>query len=46
MPAPTTNPTKTGSPTREQPRIDPERHYNPERLCPSQRRDGERFARP
>jgi hypothetical protein len=45
--APTrTTPTRTDNPTREQPRLDPERHYNPERLCPSQRRDGEKFSRP
>lgn len=44
--APTTTPTRTGTPTRERPGLDPERHYNPERLCPSQRRDGEKFSRP
>jgi hypothetical protein len=45
--APTrTTPTRTDNPTRVQPRLDPERHYNPERLCPSQRRDGEKFSRP
>ncbi len=37
----TTNPTRT-----TEPNIDPEKYYNPERLCPSQRQDGERFSRP
>jgi hypothetical protein len=46
MPAPTTTPTKTGNPVREKPAFDPERHYNPERLCPSQRGDAEKFSRP
>jgi hypothetical protein len=46
MAAPTTTPTKRETPTREQPAFEPERYYNPERLCPSQRRDGEKFARP
>ena len=46
MPAPTQTPTRTPTPQREKPRFEPERHYNPERLCPSQRRDGERFSRP
>ena len=44
--APTTTPTRPDTPLKEDPALDPERYYNPERLCPSQRRDGERFARP
>jgi hypothetical protein len=47
---PTTAPTKTDTPTaptkRDTPQIDPDRHYQPERLCPDQRGDGERWARP
>lgn len=43
---PTKAPTRTRTPTRTEPRIDPERHYNPERLCPSQRDDAERHSRP
>jgi hypothetical protein len=46
MPSPTQTPTKTDSPVRERPSLDPERFYNPERLCPTQRRDAERFSRP
>lgn len=47
MPRPVESPTKTGAPVRrEEPSYDPERHYNPERLCPSQRRDAEKFSRP
>jgi hypothetical protein len=38
--------TPTQTPTRVEPTIDPERHYNPERLCPSQREDAERYSRP
>jgi hypothetical protein len=38
--------TDTQTPTRTKPSIDPERHYAPERLCPTQRGDGERFSRP
>lgn len=39
--------TKTTNPTRTtEPNLDPEKFYNPERLCPSQRRDGERYSRP
>ncbi len=40
--------TKTDTPTRTEtgPNLDPERFYNPERLCPSQRGGGERFSRP
>lgn len=41
---PTEAPTTT--PTRTEPTVNPERHYNPERLCPSQRQDGERHSRP
>lgn len=43
---PTPVKTKPTTPVREQPKIDPERFYNPERLCPGQRGDGERFSRP
>jgi hypothetical protein len=49
MPKPDTQtPTKTDAPTRRQdePAADPERHYNPERLCPSQRKDGTRWSMP
>jgi hypothetical protein len=46
MPAPSVTPTKTDTPKREQPKFEPERHYNPERLCPTQRRDAEKFSRP
>lgn len=51
MPAPQTDsPTKTGAPTRERPfespRPGPERHYQPERLCPTQRKDGTWKSRP
>jgi hypothetical protein len=42
---PTTTPTTT-TPTRTEPTVDPDRHYNPERLCPGQRKDGERRSRP
>lgn len=45
MPAPV----KTDSPTQApstNPGLDPERFYNPERLCPSQRGDSEKFSRP
>ena len=38
--------TRTTNPTRTEPMIDPERHYSPERLCPQQRDDAEKFARP
>ncbi len=39
--------TKTDTPTRTtEPTIDPDRHYNPERLCPSQRDDAEKYSRP
>ncbi len=44
MPTRTDTPTKT--PTRTMPDIDPAPHYNPERLCPSQRDDAEHDARP
>lgn len=37
---------RTTTPTRTMPMIDPERHYNPERLCPAQRDDAERYSRP
>ncbi len=46
MPAPTQAPTRTDKPQRQQPKFAPQRYYNPERLCPSQRRDGEKFSRP
>ena len=46
MPAPVKTPTKTDSPVREEPFVDPDRYYSPERLCPTQRDDAERFARP
>jgi hypothetical protein len=46
MPQTTQAPTKPATPVKEQPAFDPTRHYNPERLCPAQRRDGEKFARP
>lgn len=38
--------THTTNPVRTEPTVDPERHYNPERLCPSQREDAERKSRP
>ncbi len=38
--------TRTTNPTRTAPTIDPERHYNPERLCPTQRDDAEKSSRP
>lgn len=38
--------TKTTNPTRTKPGLDPDEYYNPERLCPSQRQDGERYSRP
>lgn len=44
MPAPTK--TDTPTPTKTDPGLNPEKYYNPERLCPSQRSDGERFSRP
>jgi len=37
-------PTKT--PTRTEPITDPDKHYFPERLCPAQRGDGEKWSRP
>ena len=42
----TISPTRT--PTRTEPSTppDPERHFNPERLCPSQRKDAGDGARP
>jgi hypothetical protein len=46
LPITTPTPTRTDAPPKERPVLDPERHYNPERLCPSQRRDGEKFSRP
>lgn len=42
----TDTPTKTSTPTRTEPFIDPAKRYNPERLCPSQRGDGETWSRP
>lgn len=45
MPTPVKTPTKTDSPA-ESPDANPERYYSPERLCPTQRDDAERFARP
>ena len=41
-----TTKTNTETPTRTAPDIDPDKHYNPERLCPSQRDDAEKLARP
>jgi hypothetical protein len=38
--------TKTDTPTRTETNVDPDKFYNPERLCPSQRDDAERFSRP
>jgi hypothetical protein len=38
--------THTTTPVRTAPSVDPDRHYNPERLCPGQRDDGERRSRP
>lgn len=43
---PTRTMTPTHTPTRTEPTIDPAPHYNPERLCPPQRDDAERDARP
>lgn len=43
------NPTKTDTPTTTPTKQDepsPERYYNPERLCPSQRKDGTRWSTP
>lgn len=42
----TTTQTPTQTPTRVEPTLDPARYYNPERLCPSQRDDAERYSRP
>lgn len=39
-------PTKTPEKTTTDPGIDPDTHYFPERLCPSQRGDGEKWSRP
>lgn len=44
MSEPFSLPTKT--PVKTEPGLDPDTHYTPERLCPSQRQDGERFSRP
>ncbi len=46
MPSP--SPTPTQVPTRTEPQIDPSTspHYWPERLCPQQRSDGEKWSRP
>lgn len=44
MAATTRTPTQT--PTHTEPTIDPKKTYNPERLCPSQRDDVERYSRP
>ena len=38
--------TKTVTPTKTEVGIDPDKHYNPERLCPTQRQDAERRSRP
>lgn len=38
--------TKTVTPTQTDTDVDPHTRYNPERLCPSQRKDAERHARP
>ncbi len=38
--------TKTNTPVKTGPGLDPEPFYNPERLCPSQRQDSERHSRP
>lgn len=51
MPEPTTSPdTKIGTETPVKsdpaPMSDPERHYMPERLCPSQTQDGGWRAKP
>jgi hypothetical protein len=43
------NPTKTDAPTKapeKQSDPEPDRFYNPERLCPSQRKDGTRWSMP
>lgn len=43
------NPTKTDTPTTTPTKQDdpaPERFYNPERLCPAQRKDGTRWSMP
>jgi hypothetical protein len=41
-PVKTDTPQKTETPPQEQ----PERYYNPERLCPGQRKDGTRWSMP
>lgn len=46
MPTPTPTPTRTDAPTRSEPQDDPDRRYNPERLCPSQRQDATRWSMP
>lgn len=52
MADPTTspNPVKTGAPTQAPDRVpmidDPERYYQPQRLCPDQSKDGGWRARP
>lgn len=45
----TSTPVKTGAPTQAPERMpmeDPERYYQPERLCPDQSKDGGWRARP
>lgn len=42
----TTTTTPTQTPTRTEPSVNPDQTYFPERLCPSQRGDGERWSRP
>jgi hypothetical protein len=44
MPVKTKPDTKT--PARPLPDEEPWRRYNPERLCPSQRKDAEKYSRP
>lgn len=39
-------PAPTQTPTRTEPQVDPDRTYFPERLCPAQRGDGEKWSRP
>lgn len=47
MPSPTTTPTETPTKAPEREHItDPERHYNPERLCPTQRQRGTKWSMP
>lgn len=41
-----TTKTRTDTPTRTSPGLDPDKTYNPERLCPTQRQDAEKHSRP